>query len=162
MARLEVGILDNALGGTLSDKRTIRRIVLIVHFCEESVKGEVTSLFSAGVLLAQAASHATDLTNLAHIRPAKRIIAENMNRCLRRDKLNHTARAHVHALAATDAETLIDLRKTIHNGYRVLRAHICASAVAKASETASLVAASDGSSGCAIRNAVIVTDTNGV
>ena len=115
MAGLEVCILDNALRGTLHDKRTVRWIVLVVHFRKEPVKGEVAGLFAARVLLAQMTSHAAHLADLAHIRSAKRIVAENMNRCLRRNELNHAARTHVHALAAADAETLIDLRKTVHN-----------------------------------------------
>jgi hypothetical protein len=160
MARLEVGILDNALRGTLPDKRTIRRIVFVVHFRKEPVKGEMAGLFAAGVLFAQAASHASDLADLAHIWSAKRIVAENMNRGLRRNKLDYTARAHVHALAAADAETLINLRKTIHDGYRMLRADIRTGAIAKASEAAALVATCDSRGGGAIRNAVVVANAD--
>ena len=115
MAGLEVCILDNALRGTLPDKRTVRWIVLVVHFRKEPVKGEVAGLFAARVLLAQMTSHAAHLADLAHIRSAKRVVAKHMNRGLSRNKLNHAARTHIHALAATDAETLIDLRKTVHN-----------------------------------------------
>ena len=79
-----MGILDNALRGTLPDKRTVSRIVIVVHFSKEPVKDEVPGLFAAGVLLAQMTSHATHLTYLAHIRSAKGIVAENMDRGLGR------------------------------------------------------------------------------
>jgi hypothetical protein len=160
MAGLEVGILDNALRGTLPDKRTVRGIVLVVNFRKEPVKCEMPRLFAAGVLFAQTASHAANLADLAHIRSAKRIVAENMNRGLRRNELDHAARTHVHALAAADAETLIDLRKTVHDGDRMLRADIRAGAIAKATEAAALVATGDGSGGSAVRNAIIVANAD--
>jgi hypothetical protein len=83
-----------------------------------------------------------------------------MNRCLRRNELDHAARTHVHALAAADAETLIDLRKTVHNGDRMLRADIRAGAIAKATEAAAFVATCDSSGGSAVRNAVIVANAD--
>jgi hypothetical protein len=85
-----------------------------------------------------------------------------MDCSLRRNKLDYAARTHVHALAAADAETLINLRKTVHDGDCMLRAHIRTGSVAKAAEAAALVATGNCGGGGAIRNAIVVADADRV
>ena len=106
--RFEVGVFADALARALVHERGVRRRVLVVDLREEPVEGEVVRLLAAGVLLAEVAADAADAADLRDLRALQRVVAEHVDRGGGGDELDELARAHAHALAAADAEALVD------------------------------------------------------
>ena len=109
MSALEVRIYRHALRGTFRRDLLVRRRILVVDLGEEALEGEVVCLLAAGVLLAEVAAHAADAADLADVRALVGVRAEDVDRRGRGDELDDVLRARRHALAAADAEALVDL-----------------------------------------------------
>ena len=124
MPALEMGVYAHALRWTLRDDLLVFRRIRVIDLGKKALENEVTSLLAAGILLAEMAAHATDAADLAHKRALVGIVAENMHRGGRGDKLDQLFRTYGHALAATDAEALVDLGKPVGNRNRILGADV--------------------------------------
>ena len=123
-------ILAYALARALRHQGGVRGRVLVVHVGEEAVECEVSGLLAAGVLLAEVAADAAHAAYLRHLRAAHRIVAEHVDGGRGGDQLDDLARADGDALAAADAEALVDDGESVLDADGALGADVRARAVA--------------------------------
>ena len=129
MACFEVRVLADALARALVHKDGVGWRVLVVDLGEEAVECEVSSLLAAGVLLAEVAADSADAADLGDLGSANGVVAENVDGGLSGNKLDELAWADGHALAAADAEALVDDCKAVLDANGVLGADVRARAV---------------------------------
>ena len=113
MSGLEVWVYAHALRRAFGDNLLVRGRIRVVDFRKKSLEHEVFSLLASRILLAEMAAHASDTADLAHHRALVGVIAEDMYRRGRGDELDELLRTCGHALAAADAEALVDLGESV-------------------------------------------------
>ena len=159
-SRLEMRILRNALARAFADDRGVGRRVLVVGLGEEAVEREVPGFLAARILFAEVAADAAHAANLRDFRPLERVVAQDMDRGGGGHQFDQLLGTDRDALAATDAQALIDLREAILDANRMLGADVRARAIAEAAKAAALVATGGGGGGCAVADAVVVANAD--
>ena len=153
-------VFGNALCGAFRGDLGIARGIRIIDGRQKAVESEVISLFTAGILLAKAATDTADSADLTDLRTLLGVVAENMHRGGRGNERDHPLGTDGDALAATDAKTFINLRQTVDDRNRGLGAHVRAGAVTEAAVSAALVAAGRRRRDVAVADSVVVADAN--
>ena len=153
-------ILRDALARAFADDCGVGRRVLVVGLGEEAVEREVPGFLAARVLFAEVAADAAHAADLRDFRPLERVVAQDVDRGRGGHQFDQLLGADRDALAAADAQALVDLRETVLDANRVLGADVRARAIAEAAEAAPLVATGGGGGGCAVADAVVVADAD--